>query len=155
MQRGKGVHLTCNVKGGRCCRREGEDALICHLPHALTSDFRSAGADVHVADATVRPFCPEPAEHFVHILGEEGRRQALGDAVVELDRLLEGAVFHDVEDGHEAFFVAQRDDRPTRQRSGSQQGGLSTGGSRSSGFLKGWEDRCWQRDDSRLDEISW
>jgi hypothetical protein len=50
-------------------------------PTPLTSDFRPARADVHVADAAVGAVRPHPAKHLADILGEQTRGQALGHAV--------------------------------------------------------------------------
>ena len=78
------------------------------LPTESTTDFCTGRTDVDVDDTAIRPVGADPPESVGNVLGEETTAEALGNAVIDGDGLLEGRVFLDEEDGTEVFFLQER-----------------------------------------------
>src|SRR3981189_3247171 len=70
-----------------------------------SADLCARGADVDVGDAAVGAGCGEELLGLPQIHGEDTGGEALGDVVVEAERVLEVGVFENVEDGGEGFVL--------------------------------------------------
>src|SRR4051812_49530609 len=66
-----------------------------------SADLSAGGPDVHVDDPAVRAVRRDEPLRLALVAREDARRQALRDAVVQRDGLVELAVRHDVEDRRE------------------------------------------------------
>ena len=103
--------LPAHVRAPRVRARLAAAARLL-LPAEGAADLGPARADVDVRDAAVRSGGCEEALGLAEVGREDRRREALGHAILEGDRLVEVAVAEDVEDGGEGLL---RDDAALRR----------------------------------------
>src|ERR1035438_3457866 len=107
------LHLPAEVDGGGLAAHVGLPGVGPAFAAAAglllaakgAADLGAAGARVHVGDAAIAARSRQEQLALPLVVGDDGAGEALGYTVLEGDGLLEGAVGHDVEQGHEGLLL--------------------------------------------------